>query len=69
MATRGKGRAWKVERASVHKGGARARSNKYAKSDADHDRKPSAGERSRVWVGGYTRSDGVKVAGHYRVGA
>lgn len=60
-----KGRAWKLERASVHvKGRSRPRSNKYCSSD--QDKKPGPGERSRVWVGGYTRRDGVKVAGHYR---
>lgn len=59
------GRAWKLERASVHKRGqARPKSNKYAK--ADTDQKPQAGARSRVWVGGYTRADGVKVEGYYR---
>jgi hypothetical protein len=67
MATRGKGKAWKIERASVHKGGRRPKTNKYSRSDSGQ--KPAAGERSRVWVGGYTRSDGVKVAGHYRVSA
>ena len=60
-----KGRTWKQERASVHgKGKSRPRSNKYAKSDTD--RKPSAGTRQRVWVGGYKRSDGTPVKGHYR---
>jgi len=60
-----RGRSWKVERASVHRrGAARPRSNKYSGSDAD--RRPGSGERSRVWVGGYTRSDGTKVHGHYR---
>lgn len=59
--------SWKNERASVHtKNAARPRSNKYSKSDTTHDRKPKSGERSRVWVGGYTRADGVAVAGHYR---
>ena len=59
-----KNRSWKMERASVRRGSGRARSNKYSKSDV-HER-PEAGSRSRVWVGGYTRSDGTKVAGHYR---
>lgn len=59
------GRAWKLERASVHeKGGARPRSNKY--SPGDHDERPEAGTRSRVWVGGYRRADGTRVEGHYR---
>jgi hypothetical protein len=60
-----KGRAWKLERASVHlEGGGRPRSNKYSASD--HDQVPAPGTRSRVWVGGYTRTDGRKVRGHYR---
>lgn len=60
-----KGRAWKLERASVHvKGQARARSNKYSHSDSDQ--KPAVGSRERIWVGGYTRADGTKVDGHYR---
>ena len=60
-----KGRAWKMERASVTVAGrSRPRSNKYSKSDST--RKPGPGERQRVWVGGYTRSDGTRVHGHYR---
>lgn len=60
-----KGRSWKLERASVTvKVKPRPRSNKYAKSDTTA--KPAAGERSRVWVGAYTRSDGRAVKGHYR---
>jgi len=59
------GRAWKLERASVTaKGESRPRSNKYAESDKDQ--KPKPGERTRAWVGGYTRADGKKVKGHYR---
>ncbi len=59
------GRSWKMERASVsRKGTARPRSNKYRPSDAD--RRPAAGSRARVWVGGYTRRDGTPVEGHYR---
>jgi hypothetical protein len=58
-------RSWKMERASVTRSGAaRPRSNKYSKSDA-HPR-PAAGSRSRVWVGGYVRNDGIQVEGHYR---
>jgi hypothetical protein len=58
-------RSWKMERASVSKRGAsRARSNKYGKSDTTT--RPEAGNRGRVWVGGYTRSDGTRVEGHYR---
>jgi hypothetical protein len=60
-----KGRAWKLERASVHgQGKQRPRSNKYSGSDAS--KKPAPGERSRVWVGGYVRADGTEVKGHYR---
>lgn len=60
-----KGRSWKLERASVTvKAKRRPRSNKYAKSDTTV--KPPAGERSRVWVGAYKRSDGREVKGHYR---
>ena len=62
---RERGRAWKAERATVHRRGAsRPRSNKYSKSDSDT--KPAPGERSRVWVGGYKRRDGTRVHGHYR---
>ena len=60
-----KGRAWKMERASVTvPGRGRPRSNKYSGSDAGG--KPAPGERKRCWVGGYTRSDGTEVKGHYR---
>ena len=59
------GRAWKQERATVHRGStARPRSNKYSKSD--NDQRPAPKSASRVWVGGYRRSDGTRVAGHYR---
>ena len=59
------GRAWKLERASVTvKGAGRPRSNKYSKSD--NDERPAPHTRERVWVGGYTRADGVKVKGYYR---
>lgn len=59
------GRAWKLERASVtQQGRERPKSNKYSKSDKGS--KPRAGERSRVWVGGYTRADGTRVEGYYR---
>ena len=58
-------RSWKMERASVtRKDKDRARSNKYSKSDAKA--KPEPGSRQQVWVGGYNRSDGTKVHGHYR---
>src|SRR5207237_6504761 len=60
-----RGRGWKMERASVSVPGRKTpRSNKYRASDADE--KPTTGERSRAWVGGYTRADGRKVKGHYR---
>jgi len=63
-----RGAAWKLERASIHKKGkTRAQSNKYSHSDAKPA--PAPGTRSRVWVGGYTRADGTKVAGHYRATA
>ena len=59
------GRAWKMERASVNvKGKSRPRSNKYSGSDSA--KKPAPYSRARVWVGGYTRADGVKVKGYYR---
>jgi hypothetical protein len=59
------GRAWKMERASVHVAGkSRPRSNKYSASD--QSKKPAPGERQRVWVGGYVRADGTRVNGHYR---
>ncbi len=65
MATKS-GRSWKQERASVSRRGAtRSKSNKYSGGDPPRS-KPGPGERSRVWVGGYTRDDGTKVAGHYR---
>jgi hypothetical protein len=64
MADKG-GRAWKNERASVDvREASRPRSNKY--SDSDNSKEPSAGARDRVWVGGYTRSDGTHVEGYYR---
>lgn len=59
------GRAWKLERASVRVAGkSRPRSNKY--SGGDSGTKPGPGERERVWVGGYTKTDGTKVSGYYR---
>lgn len=62
------GRAWKQERASVSRAGSsRPRSNKY--SGSDPGTKPGPGERSRVWVGGYTKRDGTKVGGYYRATA
>lgn len=60
---RARGRSWKTERATVHRAGTpRPKSNKYSPSDS-HAR---TGGKSRVWVGGYTRSDGTHVEGHYR---
>ena len=59
-----RGRAWKQERASVTvKGEKRPRSNKYSTA-GDSDKKPMPGDRTRSWVGGYTRADGKKVKGH-----
>jgi hypothetical protein len=63
-----KGRAWKMERASVSTAGkSRPRSNKY--SGGDSDTKPAPGSREKVWVGGYTRADGTKIKGYYRATA
>jgi len=60
-----KSRSWKMERASVHtKGKTRPNSNRYSASD--RHAKPAPGSRQRVWVGGYIKQDGTKVAGHYR---
>ena len=60
-----RGRAWKMERASVHtEGSSPPRSNKYAADDGDE--RPEPGSRERIWVGGYTRSDGTAVKGYYR---
>jgi hypothetical protein len=59
------GRSWKMERASVNsKEASRPRSNKF--SDNDSSKKPAPGSRQRVWVGGYTKSDGTQVEGYYR---
>ena len=63
-----KGRAWKQERASVKVAGkAKPRSNKY--SGGDSGKKPAPGTRDQIWVGGYTRTDGTKIKGHYRATA
>ena len=60
-----KGRSWKNERASVTvRGKSRPKSNKY--SGGDTGKKPGAGSRMQVWVGGYRRADGSKVSGYYR---
>lgn len=65
MAKQASGRAWKLERASVHRQAqARPKSNKYSASDTT--KRPAPGERDRVWVGGYTRADGTHVDGYYR---
>jgi hypothetical protein len=56
-----------MERASVNRSGrSRADSNKYSRNDENRRGRPGRGERSRVWVGGYTRRDGTRVEGHYR---
>ena len=57
-------RSWKGERASVDTGKSRPRSNKYSRSDST--KRPAKGTRSRIWVGGYTRTDGTQVNGYYR---
>jgi hypothetical protein len=60
-----KGRSWRLERAGVNRRGAdRSRSNKFSKSDSKPA--PPARTRGRVWVGGYRKADGTKVAGYYR---
>ena len=57
--------SWKMERASVSQTGAsRPRSNKF--SGGDKGQKPAPHSRQKVWVGGYTRKDGVAVEGHFR---
>jgi hypothetical protein len=62
---RNKSTSWKMERASISmKGKARPHSNKYSASD--RHAKPESGSRQRVWVGGYVKQDGTRVAGHYR---
>lgn len=62
-----RGRAWKMERASVTlKGRSRPRSNKYRPRPADTSRRPAPGRRQKAWVGGYTKANGTKVRGHYR---
>jgi hypothetical protein len=59
------GRAWKMERAGVNKQNrSRSKTNKF--SGGDTSPRPAPGSRQRVWVGGYTRADGTKVAGYYR---
>lgn len=65
MARKQEGRSWKLERASVDRQSHdRPRSNKY--SGGDTTRRPEAGSRDRVWVGGYDRADGTHVKGYYR---
>jgi len=65
MATKN-GRSWKLERASVTEAAkSRPRSNKYSMRDPER----KSGSRRRVWVGGYTRTDGTRVEGHYRATA
>jgi hypothetical protein len=60
-----RGRAWKLEQASVNvKKTACPHSNKH--SSGDSHAPPAAGTRQRVWVGGYARADGTSVRGHYR---
>jgi hypothetical protein len=47
--------SWKAERTT---------GRKY--SGGDSDTKPGPGERDKVWVSGYTRADGRKIAGYWR---
>ena len=62
--SRGSGRGWKNERASVSKKNkTRPKSNKYSKSDTS--KRPESGSTERYWRAGYTRKDGTKVKGHY----
>ena len=62
--TTARGRSWTLERATVHiPGKTRPRSNKYSASDSHP--MPPPGTRKWFWVGGYTRSDGTHVRGHY----
>lgn len=61
----GRRSTWKIERASVKRSkGKRPRSNKYTQSDSH--RRPAPGSQKKVWVGGHTRGDGVKVHGYFR---
>lgn len=61
-----KKRSWKMERASIRrKRVARSRSNKYSASDVAS--RPKAHSQKQMWVGGYTRADGTRVKGYYRV--
>jgi hypothetical protein len=54
-----------MERASVDtERRKQPRSNKY--SGSDRKKRPPAGTRQRVWVGGYVKADGTKVRGYYR---
>ncbi len=55
MATRKGAGVWKAERAT---------GRKY--SGGDTDTKPAPGERDKVWVSGYTRAGGKKIAGYWR---
>jgi len=60
-----RGRSWKLERASVsRRGRSRPRSNKY-RPTSDSGKRPRAGARKRIWVGGHMRG-GTYVRGHYR---
>ncbi len=47
--------SWKAERTTERK---------Y--SGGDSDTKPAPGERDKIWVSGYTRADGKKIAGYWR---
>ncbi len=55
MATKKGAGVWKEERTT---------GRKY--SGGDTDTKPAPGERDKVWVSGYTRAGGKKIAGYWR---
>ena len=58
MATKQGSGTWKKERTT---------GRRY--SGGDSDTKPGPGERDKVWVSGYTRADGKKIAGYWRANA
>ncbi len=58
MATKQGSGAWKKERTT---------GRKY--SGGDSDKQPASGERDKIWVSGYTRVDGKKIAGYWRTNA
>lgn len=58
MATKQGSGTWKKERAT---------GRKYSGSDGD--KTPAPGERDKYWVSGYTRANGKKIEGYWRVNA